>query len=66
MQSIDLSGWQVPKDSVQTDPETKPQTTTHSTVLLPGSVIDYSEEVQEHPSCVIDSVVVEDTPEEGK
>ncbi|TRZ25702.1 hypothetical protein HGM15179_001421 [Zosterops borbonicus] len=66
VQSIDLSGWQVPKDSVQTDPETKPQTTTHSTVLLPGSVIDYSEEVQEHPSCVIDSVVVEDTPEEDK
>lgn len=36
----------------------------HSTVL-PGSVIDYPEDVQEHPSCVIESVV-EDTTEEGK
>lgn len=66
LQSVDLSGWQVPKDSVQTDPETKPQTTMHSSVLLPGSVIDSSEDIQEYPSCVIESVVVEDTPEESK
>lgn len=64
MQSDNLSGWQV-KDSVRIDPRTKPQTTRHSTVPLPGSVIDYSEEVQEHPSCVIESMV-EDTPEQGK
>ncbi|XP_048148903.1 synaptonemal complex protein 1-like isoform X1 [Corvus hawaiiensis] len=64
VQSVDLSGWQVPKDSVQTDPESKPQTAIHSSVLLPGSVIDSSEDIQEHPSCVIESVVVEDTPEE--
>lgn len=64
VQSDNLSGWQV-KDSVQIDPRTKPQTTRHSTVPLPGSVIDYSEEVQEHPSCVIESMV-EDTPEQGK
>ncbi|KAF2985908.1 hypothetical protein EK904_011028 [Melospiza melodia maxima] len=64
VQSDDLSGWQV-KDSLRIDPRTKPQTTRHSTVPLPGSVIDYSEEVQEHPSCVIESVV-EDTPEEDQ
>ncbi|XP_063278181.1 uncharacterized protein LOC134563811 [Prinia subflava] len=63
-QSVDLSGWQVRKDPVRAEPETKPQTTTHSTVLLPGSVIDCSEDAQEHPSCVIESVVVEDTPKE--
>nr|XP_005489686.1 uncharacterized protein LOC102072953 [Zonotrichia albicollis] len=62
VQSDNLSGWQV-KDSLRIDPRTKPQTTRHSTGPLPGSVIDYSEEVQEHPSCVIESVV-EDTPEE--
>lgn len=65
VQSVDLSGWQVLKDAGGMDPETKPQATTQSTVL-PGSVIDYSEDVQEHPSCVIESVVVEDTPEEGE
>ncbi|KAL2294843.1 hypothetical protein Nmel_008597, partial [Mimus melanotis] len=64
VQNVDLSGWQVPKDSVQIEPETKPQTTMQSTVLLPGSVTDDSEDVQEHPSCVIESVMVEDTPEE--
>lgn len=55
------SGSQVPEDSVRIDPESKAHTTIHSSVPLPGSVIDYSEEVQEHSSCVI-----EDTPEEGK
>ncbi|CAN8220503.1 unnamed protein product [Coccothraustes coccothraustes] len=65
VQSDDLSGWQVPRDSVQINTRTKPQTTMHSTVPLPGSIIDYSEDVQEHPSCVIESVV-EDTPEEDR
>ncbi|KAF4803585.1 hypothetical protein TURU_014769 [Turdus rufiventris] len=65
VRSVDLAGWQVLKDAGGMDPETKPQATTQSTVL-PGSVIDYSEDVQEHPSCVIESVVVEDTPEEDK
>ncbi|XP_059692719.1 uncharacterized protein LOC132322354 [Haemorhous mexicanus] len=63
VQSDVLSRWQVPKDAAQITPRTKPQTTTYSTAPLPGSVIDYSEDVQEHPSCVIESVV-EDTPEE--
>lgn len=66
VRSVELSGWQVLKDAGGIDPETKPQSTTQSTVLLPGSVTDYSEDVQEHPSCVIESVVVEDTPEEGE
>lgn len=60
------SGFQVPEDSVRIDPETKPQTAIHSSVPLPGSVIDCSEEILEHPSCVIKSVVTEDTPEQGK
>ncbi|KAM6187519.1 uncharacterized protein WM294_016675 [Sarcoramphus papa] len=58
------AGSQVPEDSVRIDHETKPQTTIHSSVPLPGSVIDYSEEIQEHPSRVIKSVMIEDTPEE--
>ncbi|RMC17949.1 hypothetical protein DUI87_04823 [Hirundo rustica rustica] len=66
VQSADLSGLQVPKDSGRIDPKTKPQTTTHSTVLLPGSITDYSEDVQEHASCMIDSVAVEDPPEEDQ
>ncbi|KAM6226605.1 uncharacterized protein M6G45_016965 isoform 1-T1 [Spheniscus humboldti] len=53
------SGSQVSEDSVRIDPESKAHTTIHSSVPLPGSVIDYSEVVQEHSSCVI-----EDTPEE--
>lgn len=60
------SASQVPEDSVRIDPETKRQTTIHSSVPLPGSIIDYSEELQEHPSCVIKSVTIKDTPEEGK
>ncbi|KAM6363012.1 uncharacterized protein J5M81_015924 [Pluvialis apricaria] len=60
------SGFQVPEDSVRIDPETKPQTVIHSSVPLPGSVIDYSEEILEHPSCVIKSVMVEDTPEQDE
>ncbi|XP_072778236.1 uncharacterized protein [Taeniopygia guttata] len=64
VQSDNLSSWQVPRNSVRIDPETKPQATMHSAVL-PGSVIDYPEDVQEHPSCVIESVV-EDTPEEDR
>ena len=66
MQTLIPSGSQVPEDSVRIDPETKSQTTIHSSVPLPGSVIDYSEETQEHPSCVIKNVVTEGTPEEGK
>ncbi|PKK28551.1 hypothetical protein A306_00000186 [Columba livia] len=58
------SASQVPEDSVRIDPETKRQTTIHSPVPLPGSIIDYSEELQEHPSCVIKSVTIKDTPEE--
>ncbi|CAM9157876.1 unnamed protein product [Bubo scandiacus] len=57
-------GSQVPEDSIRIDPETKLQATIHSSVALPGSVIDYSEEIQEHPSCVIKSVMTEETPEE--
>ncbi|XP_075596494.1 uncharacterized protein LOC142599490 [Balearica regulorum gibbericeps] len=64
VQTVIPLGSQVPEDSVRIDPETKPQTTIHSSVPLPGSVIDYSEEIQEHPSCVIKSVMIEDTPEE--
>ncbi|XP_027518699.1 uncharacterized protein LOC113956387 [Corapipo altera] len=64
VQTVNPSGWQASEDSARIDPETKPQTTIHSFALLPGSVIDYSEDIQEHPSCVIKSVTVEDTPEE--
>ncbi|XP_056181669.1 uncharacterized protein LOC130143084 [Falco biarmicus] len=60
------SGFQEHEDSVRIDTETKPQTTIYSSVPLPGSVIDYSEEIQEHPSCVIRSVMIEDTPEEDR
>ncbi|XP_035165790.1 uncharacterized protein LOC118156110 [Oxyura jamaicensis] len=59
----------VPEGSVRSDPEPKPQTTIHSSVPLPGSVMDFSGEIQEHPSCVIKSVMLEETPEqdgEGK
>ncbi|XP_066844741.1 trichoplein keratin filament-binding protein-like isoform X2 [Anser cygnoides] len=58
-----------PEDSARSDPEPKPQTTIHSSVPLPGSVMDFSREIQEHPSCVIKSVMLEETPEqdgEGK
>ncbi|KAM6035131.1 uncharacterized protein LJ206_000682 [Theristicus caerulescens] len=58
------SGSRAPEDSVRIDPETKPQTAIHSSLPLPGSITDYSEEIQEHPSCVIKSVMIEDTPEE--
>ncbi|XP_074788810.1 uncharacterized protein LOC141973791 [Athene noctua] len=57
-------GSQVPEDSVRIDPETKLQATIHSSVALPGTVIDYSEEIQEHPSCMIKSVMTEEIPEE--
>lgn len=66
VRSIIPSGSQIPEDSVKIDPETKPQTTNHSSVPLPGSIIDYSEEIQDHPSCVIKSVMIEDAREEGK
>lgn len=66
VRTVISSGPPVPEDSVRIDPETKPQTTIHSSVPLPGSIIDYSEEIQEHPSCKIRSVMTEDTPEEGK
>lgn len=61
-----LSGSQVSEDLGGTESETKHQITIHSSVPLPGSVIDYSEDVQEHPSCVIKSVMTESAPEDGK
>ncbi|XP_053909987.1 uncharacterized protein LOC128850374 [Cuculus canorus] len=64
LQTVIPSGAQVSEDSVKIDPETKPQTTIHSPVPLPGSIINYSEEIQELPSCVIKSMVIEDTPKE--
>ncbi|XP_052634013.1 uncharacterized protein LOC128137271 [Harpia harpyja] len=64
VQTVIPSDSQVPEDAVSIDPETKPQTTIHSSIPLPGSIIDYSEEIQEHPSCVIKSVMTEDTSEE--
>ncbi|XP_061326733.1 synaptonemal complex protein 1-like [Pezoporus flaviventris] len=65
--SVTPSGSQIPEDSVKIDPETKPQTTNQSSVPLPGSIIEgdmYSEKIQDHPSCVIKSVLIEDTCEE--
>ncbi|XP_027755256.1 uncharacterized protein LOC114065489 [Empidonax traillii] len=64
VQTVNPSGWQVSEDSARIDPEAKPQTAIHSFVLLPGSVIDCSEDIQEYPSHVIKSLTVEDTPEE--
>ncbi|XP_069631813.1 centrosomal protein of 55 kDa-like [Haliaeetus albicilla] len=64
VQTVIPSDSQVLEDAVRIDPETKPQTTIHSSIPLPGSMIDYSEEIQEHPSCVIKSAMTEDTSEE--
>lgn len=66
VQRVIPSDSQVPEDAVRIDPETKPQTTIHSSIPLPGSIIDYSEEIQEHPSCVIESAMTEDRCEEGE
>ncbi|KAJ7427588.1 hypothetical protein WISP_05716 [Willisornis vidua] len=65
VQTVNSSGWKVPEDSVRIDAEIKSQIAIHSSVL-PGTVIDYSEDIQEHPSSVIKSVMVEDVPEEGE
>lgn len=56
----------VPDDPVRSEPQPKPQSTIHSSVPLPGSVMDFSGEIQEHPSCVIKSVMLEETPEQGE
>ncbi|XP_074876919.1 uncharacterized protein LOC142027133 [Buteo buteo] len=64
VQTVISSDSQVPEDAVRIDPETKPQTTIHSSIPLPGSIFDYSEEILEHPSCVIKSAMTEDTSEE--
>ncbi|XP_071587177.1 uncharacterized protein [Heliangelus exortis] len=64
VQPVIPSGSQVPEDKVRVDPDTKPLTNIHSPVPLPGSINDYSEEVQGHLESVIKSVTIEDTPEE--
>ncbi|XP_032061788.1 uncharacterized protein LOC116500708 [Aythya fuligula] len=56
----------VPEDQVRSEPHPKPQSTIHSSVPLPGSVMDFSGEIQEHPSCVIKSVMLEETPEQDE
>ncbi|KAM9509917.1 uncharacterized protein ACIB01_001394 [Guaruba guarouba] len=66
VRSVIPSGSQIREDSVKIDPEPKPLTTNHSSVHLPGSIIDYSEEIQGHTSCVIKSVMIEDTCEEDE
>ncbi|XP_068523895.1 uncharacterized protein [Anas acuta] len=56
----------VPDDPVRSEPQPKPQSTIHSSVPLPGSVMNFSGEIQEHPSCVIKSVMLEETPEQDE
>nr|XP_025953549.1 uncharacterized protein LOC112981834 isoform X2 [Dromaius novaehollandiae] len=65
VQTVIPSVSQVPEDAVRSDAEPKSQTTIHSSVPLPGSVIDYSDEMQEQPSCVIKSVMTEEEPDQN-
>lgn len=66
LRRVILSGSPDSEDLGGIESEAKPQITIHSSVPLPGSVIDYSEDVQEHPSCVVRSAMTENAPEEGK
>ncbi|XP_068783521.1 probable DNA double-strand break repair Rad50 ATPase isoform X2 [Struthio camelus] len=64
VQTVIPSIYQVSKDSVKSNADPKLQTSIHSSVPLPGSVIDYSDETQQHPSCVIQNVMTEEEPDQ--
>ncbi|XP_025000865.2 uncharacterized protein LOC112530673 [Gallus gallus] len=63
-ESVTPSSSCTPEDLVGSDPEPKPQAIIYSSAPLPGSIMNFSEEIQENPLCGIKRVMIEETPEQ--
>lgn len=58
VQTVIPSSSQVTEESSRSDAEPKSQTTISSSIPLPGSIMDYMDELQMHPPCAAKSAAI--------
>lgn len=61
------SSSQVTEESLRrTDVEFKSQSTVFSSAPLPGSIVDYQDEILTHPSCSVENIAINKAAGHGK